>query len=124
MKKEKDSFVLNRIKSISFAFKGLWLLLKSEKSIKTQIAISILMTICGFVFNITHQEWMIQILCIGIVLVAESLNTAIEKIANFVHPDFHEKIGVIKDVAAGAVAFAAIIAIVEGLLIYIPKLVA
>jgi diacylglycerol kinase (ATP) len=51
----------------------------------------------------------------------ESLNTAVEKIADFIHPDFHEKIGFIKDIAAGAVMFAAMAAIAVGLLIYVPK---
>jgi diacylglycerol kinase (ATP) len=51
----------------------------------------------------------------------EGLNTAVEEIADFVHPDFHNKIGFIKDVAAGAVFFAAITAIIIGCIIYIPK---
>ena len=51
----------------------------------------------------------------------EALNTAVEEIANFVHPDFHNKIGYIKDVAAGAVFFAAIIAVIISGIIYIPK---
>lgn len=120
---KKESFIVNRIKSISFAFKGLVLLIKTENSIKTQITISILMTIIGFIFQISTIEWALQIICIGAVLLAESLNTAVEKIADFIHPDFHKKIGVIKDVAAGAVAFAAIMAIIVACLIYIPKII-
>ncbi len=48
----------------------------------------------------------------------EGLNTAAEEIADFVHPNFHAKIGLIKDIAAGAVFFAAVIV---GCIIYIPK---
>jgi diacylglycerol kinase (ATP) len=62
-----------------------------------------------------------QILAFGLVLGIESLNTAVEKIADFVHPDFHKRIGFIKDIAAGAVLFAAFSAIAIGLLIYVPK---
>jgi diacylglycerol kinase len=51
----------------------------------------------------------------------EGLNTAIEEMANFVHPDFHKKIGYIKDVAAGAVFFSALTAIIIGCFIYFPK---
>ena len=65
---------------------------------------------------------MFQILAIGLVLAVEGLNTAVEKIADFIHPEFHEKIGFIKDIAAGAVFFAAMTAIAIGSLIYIPKL--
>ena len=57
-----------------------------------------------------------------LVVAVEGLNTAIEKIADFIHPDYHKKIGVIKDVSAGAVTFAAVIAAIIGGIIYIPKL--
>ncbi|MEI6864795.1 diacylglycerol kinase family protein [Flavicella sp.] len=123
MKKYKDNFIVNRIKSISFALKGLGILIKFENSIKTQLLIGGLMTICGFIFTISTTEWALQIICIGTVLLAESLNTAVEKTANFIHPDYHKKIGVIKDVSAGAVAFAAIMAIMVACLIYIPKII-
>lgn len=66
---------------------------------------------------------MFQIFSIGLVLSIEGLNTAIEEIADFIHPDFHKKIGMIKDIAAGAVTFAALTAITIGLIIYVPKLV-
>jgi diacylglycerol kinase (ATP) len=64
---------------------------------------------------------MMQVLAFGLVLGIESLNTAVEKLADFVHPEFHNKIGFIKDIAAGAVLFAALAAIAIGLLIYVPK---
>jgi diacylglycerol kinase (ATP) len=51
----------------------------------------------------------------------EGLNTAVEKVADFIHPEFHERIGFIKDIAAGAVFFAALTAIVIGAIIYVPK---
>jgi len=65
---------------------------------------------------------MLQILATGLVLSIEGLNTAVEKMADFIHPDFHNRIGFIKDIAAGAVLFAALSAIAIGSLIYIPKL--
>jgi len=124
MKDPKDNFIVDRIKSVSYALKGLVYLIKTENSIKVQLFVSALMTVLGFIFNITDIEWIVQILCTALVLTAESLNTAVEKIANFIHPDYHKKIGVIKDVAAGAVAFAAIFAMLIGLIIYIPKFIA
>ena len=79
------------------------------------------MTIAGFYFNISATEWMLQIFAIGLVMSVDGMNTAAEEIADFVHPDFHNKIGFIKDVAAGAVFFAALTAIIIGCMIYIPK---
>ena len=65
---------------------------------------------------------MMQTLAFGLVLGVESLNTAVEKIADFIHPEFHDRIGFIKDIAAGAVLFAATSALTVGALIYVPKL--
>jgi diacylglycerol kinase (ATP) len=65
---------------------------------------------------------MIQVLAIGIVMSIEGLNTAIEEIADFIHPEQHNKIGFIKDIAAGAVFIASVSAIIAGLIIYIPKI--
>src|SRR5690606_23214747 len=109
-----------RIRGGGYAIKGAWLLIKNEPSIQVQLCIAIAVTIAGFYFDITATEWMLQLLSIGLVLAAAGLNTATEKIADFMHPDFHNKIGEIKDVAAGAVFFAAFIAIIVGAIIYVP----
>ena len=122
MKNQNDSFIRGRIRSLKFAFKGTWILLSSEDSIKAQVCVAIIVTLLGFYFNISNIEWMLQFLAIGMVLVAESLNTAIEKIADFMHPDFHIKIGRIKDIAAGGPAFAGIISLIIAGIIYIPKI--
>ena len=116
------NFIINRILAVKYAAKGFWILITSEKSIITQVIIAIIMTIFGFIMHISATEWMFQIFAIGLVLVAESLNTAIEKIADFIHPEHHIKIGTIKDISAGAAFFAAIFAVIIGFIIYIPKL--
>ena len=123
MKNPNDSFLKGRLRSLRFALRGAWLLITTEHSIMIQIAIGFLVTILGFFMHLSSIEWMFQFLAIAIVLVAESLNTAIEKLCDFIHPDYHKKIGFIKDVSAGAATFAAIIAILIGLLIYIPKFI-
>jgi len=119
---KKKRFIINRLKSIGFAFIGVILLLKTEASIKIQFFIALLITIAGFYFNISKTEWIVQILGIGLVLSIEAVNTAIEEIANFIHPEHHSKIGFIKDVAAGAVLFASVSVIIIGFIIYLPKI--
>ncbi len=116
-----NSFLGKRLKGCFYATKGALLLLKNEASIQVQFFIAIVITIAGFYFEISSTEWMFQIFAIGLVMTAEGLNTAAEEIANFVHPDFHNKIGYIKDVAAGAVFFAAIAAVIVACIIYFPK---
>jgi diacylglycerol kinase (ATP) len=123
MKFQKDNtFLSGRLKSVTFAAKGAIKLISTEHSIMVQFSLAILMTIAGFYFNITKTEWLFQILSIGLVMSIEGLNTAVEKVADFIHPDYHKKIGFIKDIAAGAVLFAAITAIIIGLIIYTPKI--
>ncbi len=117
---KEEPFVINRIKSVGYAFKGAVMLIKTEASIKVQLGIGILMTVLGFYCNITATEWVLQLMIIAMVMGTESLNTAAEKIADFIHPEFHEKIGFIKDIAAGAVFIVSIIAIICGCIIYIP----
>lgn len=114
------SFVKGRLKSLRYAILGAYKLITTEHSIMVQFSIGIIVTVLGIVFDITKTEWIFQTLAIGMVLAIEGLNTAVEKIADFIHPDHHERIGFIKDIAAGAVAFAAISAIIIGLIIYIP----
>ena len=122
MEFQKDnSFFTGRLKSIGFAVKGAYKLITTEHSVMVQSSLAVLLIIAGFVFDISREEWMMQILAFGLVLSVESLNTAVEKIADFIHPEFHNRIGFIKDIAAGAVMFAAMAAMAIGLLIYVPK---
>ena len=118
----KEPFLTNRIKSIGYAFKGLFILLRTESSIKIQFVIGVLVTLAGWYFDISKTEWMIQIACVGMVIGIEGLNTAIEKMADFVQPEFDEKIGLIKDVSAGAVMAVSLASFIVGCLIYGPKL--
>ena len=122
MKNPKDNFIIERIRSIKFSFRGIWFLITTESSIKAQLFIVVLILLAGVYFQINTTEWLMQTLAIGLVLVAESLNTGIEKLADFVHPDYHKKIGFIKDVSAGSSGIAAIISLIIAGIIYIPKI--
>lgn len=119
-----QAFVRGRIKSVKYAVIGAYKLLTTEHSIMVQFSTALLMVAGGFYYNISNIEWMIQFIVFGLVLSIEGLNTAVEKIADFIHPDYNEKIGFIKDIAAGSVFFAAMSAIAVGCLIYLPKIFA
>jgi len=121
--KKDNTLLTGRLKSVTYAYKGAIKLLTTEHSVMVQFSIGILMTIAGFYFHITTTEWLFQTLAIGLVMSIEGLNTAVEKIADFIHPNYHERIGFIKDIAAGAVFFAAITAIIIGFIIYLPKFI-
>ncbi len=118
---EKDEkFFSGRLKSLKFATLGAFKLITTEHSIMSQSILAIAFIGMGFYFQISRIDWMFQIFAMGLVLSIEGLNTAVEKTADFIHPDYHEKIGFIKDIAAGAVFFAAIASKVIIILIYYP----
>ncbi len=119
----KESFFKNRVRSVGFAFKGLFLLLRTESSIKIQFVIALLVTGAGFYFEISTTEWILQLFAIGMVMGIEGVNTAIEKLSDYIQPKEDPKIGFIKDISAGAVMIVSIIASIIGLIIYVPKLV-
>lgn len=123
MPQTKDSFLVNRLKSVKYAFDGALYLCKTESSIKIQLVISLIVTLAGWYFNISKTEWLFQIAMVGLVMSMEGINTAIEYIADFVHPDLHSSIGRIKDIAAGAVFIASVASVLVAIIIYYPKII-
>jgi len=113
-------FLKNRLVSFKYALKGFYLLIKTEHSIIAQILLFSGVIFLGFFFEISKQDWINQILVMGLILGIEGINTAVEKLADFVHIEQHPKIGFIKDISAGAVAFAAIAGLIIFCIIYIP----
>lgn len=109
------------IKSFSFAFKGLISLLKSENNFQFHFAAMILVIACGFMFKISQTDWYIILILFALVFSAEAFNTGLEKLCDFVHPEHHPKIGIIKDIAAAGVLIVAMVAAIIGLLIFYPK---
>ena len=116
----KSFSIRQRLKSFVYAWRGLLLLIRQEHNAWIHLSAAAGVVIAGFCFNITQMEWVAVVFCIGLVLAAETFNTAIEKLANVVSPDWNELIGKVKDVAAGAVLICAITAAIVGLIIFIP----
>lgn len=109
-----------RLKSFTYAFSGIGSFLSKEPNAWIHCSAIVIVTIAGFLFGITRTEWLVIILCFGIVLAAEAFNTAIERLVNLVSPDYHPIAGDVKDIAAGAVLICAITAAIIGLIIFIP----
>lgn len=107
---------------MGFALRGALLLIRTEASIKVQVFIAIVMTAAGFFFEISATEWCIQILTIAVIMGVEGLNTGVEKVSDYIQPEFDKKIGFIKDISAGAVMIVSVAATVIGLIIYLPKI--
>ena len=105
-------------KSLGYAFKGLMWMLKNERNFQLEIVAFFLNIILIFALKLNHLDSVIILLICGFVLVAEILNTAIEKLCDFSEPNFHSKIGIIKDISAAAVLLATLFAIIIGIFIY------
>lgn len=115
--KQKFSFK-KRIKSFTYAFNGLWLLIRDEHNARIQLVATILVVVAGFYFDIHFIEWLILILAIGFVFIAEFFNSAIEALADKISPEKDPLIKKAKNLAAGGVLFAAILSIIVGLIIF------
>ena len=115
-------FIKGRLKSFKYAFRGSYLLLKTEHSIIAQVLIFSVAIAIGFIVGISKQDWINQTLAMGLVLAIEGMNTAVEKLADFVHKEDHPKIEFIKDISAGAVTFAAFAFFIVSVLIYLPHI--
>ena len=111
------------MKSFYYAFRGLLLLVRSQKNARIHLFFFLLAMFGGFLFEINALEWALILLCSGLVIAVEAVNTALEKLADSVHPDHHSGIGESKDIAAAAVLITAIAALSVGLIIFVPKLV-
>lgn len=111
-----------RIKSFGYAGRGIRTVFATEPNMKIHILITILVLIGGFTFKISTIEWIACLLCIGLVVGMEMINTSIENIVDLVSPDYHPLAGKAKDIAAGAVLICAIISVIVGLLVFGPKI--
>ncbi len=120
--KKKRFSVQERVQSFSYSFQGIKTLLKEEHNARIHVVASILTLIAGLYFRLDTLEWCVIILSIGMVICTESMNSAIERVVDFVSPEYHEQAGKIKDLASGAVLICSIAALIVGTLIFIPKL--
>jgi diacylglycerol kinase (ATP) len=119
--KNKPNPVYKTLLSFTYAIKGIYLLLATQRNAWIHLAATILVIFGGFYFSISTTEWMAVIFSIGIVFAAEAFNTAIEQLVDLVSPEVNKSAGRIKDLAAGAVLFAAIAAAIAGIIIFGPK---
>ena len=121
MKTDKFSFK-SRLGSLKFAFKGLGALLKNEHNARIHLVVALIAITSGMILNINAFEWSLLVIIIGIVFITEILNTSLETLADFVQPEWDEKIRMAKDYSAAAVMISAIISIIVGGIIFIPKI--
>ena len=121
--KTKHSFTLkSRLLSFKYAINGLLHVFKTEHNARIHAVAAVVALVLGWFLKIEKEEWFWIILAIGVVFMTELINSAFEYLANVVSPGQNEKIGKAKDLSAAAVLVAAIISLLIGSIIFIPKL--
>ncbi len=106
------------LKSLRVALNGIKYAIRSQRNIRIQLFVGAMVIITASIFRVSVIEWCLLLFCIALVVGLELINTAIEELVNLVHPEWSEKAGRIKDIAAGAVTLASLFSIVIGLLIF------
>ncbi len=115
----RRGFLSREVESFACAFRGIASLLKSEVHARFHFAATIAAIALGWWCKISPGEWIAIVLSIGLVWVAEALNTAIEYVADLAHPDEHPEVKRLKDLAAAAVLFASLAALVVGVIVFL-----
>jgi len=105
-------------KSFKYAIHGIWYGIDGQLNFKVQIGVAAIVIGAGFLFDITAIEWCIILICIGMVLGLEMLNSAIESLVDLVTLERQPLAGRIKDIAAGAVLLVSVISLIVGILIF------
>jgi diacylglycerol kinase len=116
--------VSDRLKSIGYAWDGLKIMLIEEHNFRVHLFVLISVILASFALHIDKNEWLTILLATGFVFSMEIMNTAIENLSDFITDERNAAIKKIKDLSAAAVLVSAIIAIVAGLIIFLPKVLA
>ena len=101
-----------------YSIKGIFWMLKSERNFQLEVFALIINLFLIVYFKLNSTDVALILLVCFLVLIAETINTTIEKICDFVEPNFNKKIGIIKDISAGAVILATLLSIIVGVLVY------
>ena len=117
----KKIFV-SRVKSLVCAMQGVVQLVRTQPNARLHLLATVLVCAAGFYVGLDRIEWLWIIVAIVLVWSAEAFNTALELLADVLHPQQHPGIGRAKDMAAGAVLIAAVGAAVIGILVFLPHL--
>ena len=105
-------------RSFIYAVNGIRASFRDQRNLKVQFMIALITVLAGFYFNITATEWSLILLSIAAVMGFEMMNTAMESLVDLVTRERKPLAGKVKDVAAGAVLFASIIAVIIGVIIF------
>ncbi len=109
--------------SFTYPIKGLKYAYRNEQNLAVDVGVSLLVLIAGVLFKLEKSEWLVVVFTIGAVISLELVNTAIEAVVDMVTQEYHPLAKVAKDTSAAAVFIIAIVAVIVGLIIFLPKVI-
>ncbi len=121
--RKKQKGIKKFIHSFEYPIKGLKYAYRNEQNLAVDVGISILVLIASIIFKLSITEWVVVVFTIGAVLSLELINTAIEAVVDLVTEEYHPLAKVAKDTSAAAVFVIAIVAAIEGIIIFLPKII-
>ncbi len=110
-------------KSMRHAIDGIIYTFKSERNFRIHLCVYCFMIVLSFLLNIQIMEWLFLHLVSGLVIISEIFNTAIEKTLDWIEPNHHDVVKIVKDICAGGVLISAITAVIIGLIIFVPHII-
>lgn len=112
-----------RLLSFRYAFRGVAWMVRNEPNMRFHLVAAAGVLIAAAAFRLPVEQWAALIFAIVLVLLGETLNTAIEAVLDLVQPDHHELVGVVKDLSAGAVLVASAGATAIAAIVFVPRFV-
>src|SRR5262249_52951041 len=113
---------LKFLRSFLTGFAGIGHVIRSERNMRIHVVAAVGVVAAGFAFQLAAWEWAAVLFCIGLVLSAECMNTAMERLADRVSTERHPLIKAAKDCASGAVLVLALTAAAVGGIVFLPRL--
>lgn len=112
-----------RAKAFVYAWQGLKTLVREEHNARIHVAAAVVAVAAGFAFGISPLEWCVVLICVGLVISAEALNSAVEALADRITTDQDPFIGKAKDFGAAAVTVLAMTAVIAGIIVFLPYII-
>jgi diacylglycerol kinase len=109
--------------SFKYAFEGLLYGFRTARNLLVDLFVSIAVMIFGIILGLSTIEWIIIVLCFGLVISLELCNSAIEEVVDMFTQEYNIRAKRAKDLAAGAVLFSALMTAIVGIIIFIPKII-
>ena len=108
------------LKSFKYAQKGFIKTWREEQNLQIQSMVATLILFLSYYLGLNRMEWIVIILLIGLVMLMELANSAVERIADVLKPRINSYVKEIKDISAAAVMFSSLIAVIVGIMIFWP----